>query len=124
MNNIFAQLMGGHAAGSAASGMNSNLMGDYMQQIMQNPQQLESIMSTPHMQSMLQMVAGNPEMARLLVDSNPQLAANPEMRDQVTRALPQMMQQVRGGWGGLLYTGGRRVVSIVANEANQMKYSQ
>lgn len=107
MNNVFAQLMGGQAnaanptpAGAAnpfaalGGGMNSNLMNDYMQQMMQNPQQLESIMSTPHMQSMLQMVASNPEMARLLVDSNPQLASNPEMREQVTRALPQMMQQV------------------------------
>lgn len=109
MNNVFAQLMGGQAnaansgatpAGAAnpfaalGGGMNSNLMNDYMQQMMQNPQQLESIMSTPHMQSMLQMVSSNPEMARLLVDSNPQLASNPEMREQVTRALPQMMQQV------------------------------
>lgn len=75
--------------------MNSNLMQDYMQQIMQNPQQLESIMSTPHMQSMLQMVASNPEMSRLLVDSNPQLAANPELREQVTRSMPQMMQQLQ-----------------------------
>lgn len=115
MNNVFAQLMGGQAntanptpAGGAGTtpgaanpfaaltgGMNSNLMNDYMQQMMQNPQQLESIMSTPHMQSMLQMVASNPEMARLMVDSNPQLASNPEMREQVTRALPQMMQQLQ-----------------------------
>lgn len=123
MNNIFSQLMGGaapaagttpaptgttpaanpttpganpfSALGGAGGMMNSNLMQDYMQQIMQNPQQLESIMSTPHMQSMLQMVGSNPEMSRLLVDSNPQLAANPELREQVTRSLPQMMQQLQ-----------------------------
>ena len=109
MNNIFSQLLTGSSgaapasttpqaapapAGRPAGLINSNLVQDYMQQIMQNPQQLESIMSTPHMQSMLQMVASNPEMSRLLVDSNPQLAANPELREQVTRSLPQMMQQV------------------------------
>lgn len=74
---------------------NSNLVQDYMQQMMQNPQQLESIMSTPHMQSMLQMVASNPEMSRMLVDSNPQMAANPELREQVTRQMPQIMQQLQ-----------------------------
>jgi hypothetical protein len=111
MNNIFSQLLTGSTTTGSSNGapsatqapnanrlggglFNSNLVQDYMQQILQNPQQLESIMSTPHMQSMLQMVASNPEMSRLLVDSNPQLAANPELREQVTRSLPQMMQQV------------------------------
>lgn len=83
------------ALGGGAGMMNSNLVQDYMQQMMQNPQQLESIMNTPHMQSMLQMVANNPEMSRLLVESNPQLAGNPELREQVTRSLPQMMQQLQ-----------------------------
>jgi ubiquilin len=121
MNNIFSQLLGNQttssaptagattttpganplaanpfaALGGAGGMMNSNLVQDYMQQIMQNPQQLEAIMSTPHMQSMLQMVSNNPEMSRLLVDSNPQLAANPELREQVTRSLPQVMQQLQ-----------------------------
>jgi ubiquilin len=75
--------------------LNSNLVQDYMQQMLQNPRQLEQIMSTPHMQSMMQMVASNPEMSRLLVDSNPQLANNPELREQVTRSLPAMMQQLQ-----------------------------
>lgn len=121
MNNIFSQLLQGSAApgstttpttpsantttpnpllaglgGGLGGGlMNSNMVQDYMQQMLQNPRQLEQIMSTPHMQSMLQMVGSNPEMARLLVDSNPQLAANPDLRDQVTRSLPAMMQQLQ-----------------------------
>jgi len=68
---------------------------EYMQQILSNPRQLEQIMSTPHMQSMLNMVASNPDMARLLVDSNPQLNSNPELREQVTRSLPAMLQQLQ-----------------------------
>ena len=65
-----------------------------MQQIMQNPRQFESIVNTPYMQSMMNMLANNPAMSRLVVESNPQLAANPEMREQVVRSLPAMMQQV------------------------------
>jgi hypothetical protein len=47
------------------------------------------------MQPMLQSMASNPDMARLLVENNPQLANNPEMREQVMRALPNMMSQVK-----------------------------
>jgi len=119
MNNIFSQLLTGSTPPSASTSSTTSstttttsssttpnpnpllaglggpgVVQDYMQQMLQNPRQLESIMSTPHMQSMLQMISSNPEMSRLLVDSNPQLAANPELRDQVTRSLPAMMQQV------------------------------
>jgi hypothetical protein len=67
---------------------------DYVQQIMQNPRQMDSMLNTPYMQSMLQMMSSNPEMARMMVESNPQLAANPELREQVTRSMPAMLQQV------------------------------
>ena len=62
--------------------------------LVQNPGQLDSILNAPYMQPMLQSMASNPEMARLLVENNPQLANNPEMREQVMRALPNMMSQV------------------------------
>lgn len=115
MNNIFSQLMGGgntSAANtnssststsastqqqqrSAAGLFNSGAVQDVMQQMLANPGQLESIMNAPYMQSMIQSMASNPEMTRMLVENNPQLANNPEMREQVTRALPNMMSQVR-----------------------------
>lgn len=122
MNNIFAQLMGGAGgAGSGAGGNSSStsttgnnsttpggagglggLFGapgggfaqDYLQQMMQNPRQLDAMLNTPYMQSMFQMMANNPEMARMMVESSPQLAGNPELREQVTRSMPALMQQV------------------------------
>ena len=68
---------------------------DYMQQMLQNPRQFESVVNTPYMQSMLQMLSSNPAMSRLVVESNPQLASNPELREQVIRSLPAMMQQLQ-----------------------------
>lgn len=68
---------------------------DYMQQMLQNPQQMESILNSPYMQSMLQMISHNPEMSRLVVENSPQLAGNPELREQVTRSMPTMLQQLQ-----------------------------
>ena len=84
------------SAGSAAAGgvFGSSFLQDYMQQMMQNPRQMESILNTPYMSSMLQMMANNPEISRHMVDSNPQLAANPDLREQVMRSMPAMLQQV------------------------------
>ena len=121
MNNIFSQLMGGLGGNtttstntssttntttntsstggqqrSGAGGMFNSAGGiqDLMQQMLANPGQLEGMLNAPYMQPMLQSMASNPEMTRLLVENNPQLANNPEMREQVMRALPNMMSQV------------------------------
>ncbi len=118
MSNIFAQLMGGGGgAGTTTTStststttptaptggtqrpnannlFNSSTIQDLMQNMLRNPGQLESMLNAPHMQPMLESIASNPEMSRLLVDNNPQLAGNPELREQVLRALPTMMNQV------------------------------
>lgn len=83
------------SAGAAGGLFGSSFLQDYMQQMMQNPRQMESILNTPYMSSMLQMMANNPEISRHMVDSNPQLAANPDLREQIMRSMPAMLQQVR-----------------------------
>lgn len=84
----------GSGAGGLGGLLGSNFTQDYMQQMMQNPRQLDAMLNTPYMQSMLQMISSNPEMARLMVESSPQLAGNPELREQMTRSMPAMLQQV------------------------------
>ena len=119
MNNIFSQLFGGSAAnpqsttgGSTtttttttstpglggmfgAGGNNSSFVNDYMQQMLQNPRQMESMLSAPYMQTMLQSLASNPEMARMMVENNPMVAANPQLREQMIRTMPNMLQQLQ-----------------------------
>lgn len=122
MNNIFAQLTGGAnpnpsttttstttsstatpttnpsstTSGGGAGGLfGSNFVQDYVQQIMQNPRQMESMLNTPYMQSMLQTIASNPDLARVMTENSPQLAGNPELREQVNRAMPAMLQQLQ-----------------------------
>ena len=107
LNNIFSQMLGniGSSSGStpstATTGANTqsstptaNPMQDYMQQMLNNPRQMESILNAPYMQSMLQMISQNPDMSRLIVENSPQLAGNPDLRDQVTRSMPALLTQV------------------------------
>jgi ubiquilin len=125
MNNIFSQLMGSGAGGLGVnptsnplsntnpSSTGANPVQDYVQQMLQNPRQMESMLSTPYMQSMLQMMANNPEMARLMVENNPQLASNPELREQVTRSMPAMLQQLQNPEMRALLTNTEALQSIM-----------
>jgi ubiquilin len=74
---------------------NSPGMQSYLQQITQNPRLLESMMSTPYMQSMIQMLSTNPELARQMIENNPMLGQNQDMRDSMSRALPNLLSQLQ-----------------------------
>ncbi|CAF0765197.1 unnamed protein product [Brachionus calyciflorus] len=106
MNNIFSQLLGsapGSNTGSSGlrglGGMgglfNNNALQEQMQNMLQNPTQMEQMLNTPYMQSMLQMLSTNPEMSRMIIENSPQLAGNPELREQVMRSMPAMLQQLQ-----------------------------
>jgi ubiquilin len=112
LNNIFSQMLGNigsssNTNSSTTTGANTqtstttssstptaNPIQDYMQQMLNNPRQMDSILNSPYMQSMLQMVSQNPDMSRLIAENSPQLAGNPELRDQVTRSMPALLTQV------------------------------
>jgi len=49
---------------------NSPGMQSMMQQMMSNPQLVQSLMQSPYMQSSLQSMASNPEMARQVCDGS------------------------------------------------------
>jgi ubiquilin len=114
INNIFSQMLGNIGASpssttptttttsastqsttATSSTPTANPIQDYMQQMLNNPRQMDSILNSPYMQSMLQMISHNPDMSRLIVENSPQLAGNPELRDQVTRSMPALLTQVK-----------------------------
>lgn len=66
-----------------------------MQQMTQNPQLMENMLQAPYMQSMLQSMSANPEMANQIIGSNPMFAGNPQLQQQVMQQLPTMMQQLQ-----------------------------
>lgn len=55
-------------------------MNSMMQQMIENPQVMQSIMNTPYFQSTLQTMTSNPNMANNLLSNNPLLANNPELQ--------------------------------------------
>lgn len=55
-------------------------MNSMMQQMIENPQVMQSIMNTPYFQSTLQAMTSNPNMANNLLSNNPLLANNPELQ--------------------------------------------
>lgn len=65
-----------------------------MNQMMQNPQMMQSMMSSPYMQDMMRQMSSNPEIANQMIRNNPLFSSNPQMADQLRQNLPQMMEQV------------------------------
>ncbi|XP_023216686.1 ubiquilin-1-like [Centruroides sculpturatus] len=65
-----------------------------MQQLIDNPQLMQSMFNAPYMQGMLQSLAANPEMAAQIIYQNPLLAGNPQLQEQMRNMMPTFLQQV------------------------------
>ncbi len=99
-------------AGSQSGGTNANagLFGssslqNLMQSILQNPQTMQSMLSAPYMQSMLQAMAADPDMAANVIGANPLIASNPDLqvcsnfRDVlICRGILKLSQKVEIGY--------------------------
>ncbi|CAG0898763.1 unnamed protein product [Cyprideis torosa] len=84
-----------NAANTGRSGVfNSPGMASLMEQLQANPELMASMLQSPATQSMIRMLANNPELARSVMANNPLVANNPELREQMTNMLPQMMNQL------------------------------
>lgn len=70
--------------------MNNPAVQNMMSQMMQNPEMMSSMMSSPMMQNTL----SNPEAMNQMMASNPLFAANPQMAEAMRESMPRMMQQV------------------------------
>lgn len=85
-------LFGGLPAGGA---LNSPGIQSLMQQITSDPQMLQNMMSSPMMQQAMQSMTQNPELMQQMLSSNPLLAGNPQLQEQMRQMLPQMTQQLQ-----------------------------
>jgi ubiquilin len=60
--------------------MNSPAMQSLLQQVMENPQLMQTMLNAPYTQSVFQSFASNPELANQLLASNPLFADNPALQ--------------------------------------------
>uniref|UniRef100_A0A8C8Z0L5 Ubiquilin-4 n=1 Tax=Prolemur simus TaxID=1328070 RepID=A0A8C8Z0L5_PROSS len=82
-------------AASLGSGMfNSPEMQALLQQISENPQLMQNVISAPYMRSMMQTLAQNPDFAAQMMVNVPLFAGNPQLQEQLRLQLPVFLQQV------------------------------
>jgi len=85
------------STGTLPTGMNFNTPGmqSLTQQIVSNPTMLQNMTNSPYMQAMMQSMAANPDLARNIMQQNPLLTANPQLGNQISAMMPQMMAQLQ-----------------------------
>lgn len=78
---------------SSGSGITPGVGGiqSMMQEMMQNPNVMQNLMSSSHMQSAMNMMAQNPQMMQNMLQNNPMFANNPQLQSMI----PSMMQQMQ-----------------------------
>merc|ERR1719351_697080 len=74
---------------------NSAGMQSLMQQMMENPNLMQSMMNAPYTQGLLQNMVQNPDLAANLVGSSPLFANNTQMQEQMRNMMPAFMQQLQ-----------------------------
>merc|ERR1719322_769949 len=70
-------------------------MQSLMGQMRDNPTLMSQMMSAPYMQSMFSSLAANPDQASAMLANNPLFAGNPQLQQQVSSMMPQMLQQMQ-----------------------------
>ncbi|XP_077533500.1 ubiquilin [Haemaphysalis longicornis] len=86
----------GTPAGGGLGGMfGTPGMQSVMRQLAEDPSLMQNMMSAPYMQNMLRTLASNPDMANQMLSSNPLLADNPQLQEQMRRMMPQFLQQLQ-----------------------------
>ncbi|NXE69260.1 UBQL4 protein, partial [Calcarius ornatus] len=88
-----------NAASIGAGMFNSPEMQGLLQQISENPQLMQNMISAPYMRSMMQTLAQNPDFAAQVMVNVPLFAGNPQLQEQLRLQLPVFLQQVKAsGW--------------------------
>ncbi|XP_028165210.1 ubiquilin-1 [Ostrinia furnacalis] len=85
----------GGAAGTGPGLINTPGMQSLLQQMAENPRLVQSMLSAPYTNNMLQALAADPEMASQLINQNPMFANNPQLQEQIRSMMPQMLAQLQ-----------------------------
>lgn len=89
---------GSRPAGTTLPGFagmaNSPGMQSLMQQMLDNPQLMQSMMNAPYTQAMFQQMASNPALAEQMIVNNPLFASNPALQQQMRSMLPTLLAQL------------------------------
>jgi ubiquilin len=75
--------------------MNSPSMASLLQQMSENSDLMQNMLSAPYTQNVLEALANDPNMANALLTDNPLLAGNPQAQEQVRTMLPNFIQQMQ-----------------------------
>ncbi|CAO2598770.1 Ubqln4 [Lemmus lemmus] len=81
--------------GSVLGMFNSPEMQALLQQISENPQLMQNVISAPYMRSMMQTLAQNPDFAAQMMVNVPLFAGNPQLQEQLRLQLPVFLQQMQ-----------------------------
>ncbi|XP_037226843.1 ubiquilin-4 isoform X3 [Falco biarmicus] len=84
-----------NAANIGAGMFNSPEMQGLLQQISENPQLMQNMISAPYMRSMMQTLAQNPDFAAQIMVNVPLFAGNPQLQEQLRLQLPVFLQQMQ-----------------------------
>ncbi|XP_032824033.1 ubiquilin-1-like [Petromyzon marinus] len=76
------------------TGLESAMQG-VMQQVVESPQLLQSLLSAPYVRSTMHILAQNPELASQIILNNPLIAGNAHLQEQLRMQLPLFLQQLQ-----------------------------
>lgn len=74
---------------------NNPPMASLLQQMSENPQLMQNMLSAPYMQSMMQALAADPNVANSILADNPLFQGNPALQEQMRSMMPQLLQQLQ-----------------------------
>ncbi|XP_071437180.1 ubiquilin-1 isoform X2 [Pithys albifrons albifrons] len=81
--------------GLGAAMFNTPGMQSLLQQITENPQLMQNMLSAPYMRSMMQSLSQNPDLAVQMMLNNPLFVGNPQLQEQMRQQLPTFLQQMQ-----------------------------
>lgn len=74
---------------------NNPQMSSLLQQMAENPQTIQNMLSAPYTQTMLQALQADPSMTSAIVNENPLYKNNPQLQQYIQSMMPQLITQLQ-----------------------------